>query len=85
MLGMKSRVLQTKEVGPFTALAYPGITYTATLRRADTNAVLETQTGLTGTSAAFASTYEGAVIVQLQAVRGSAQSAMHQIAFIKTA
>jgi len=86
----RSRLLQTSEpivdassstsIGPES-----GTTYTVTLRRADTNAVLETQSGVAGTSAAFVSTYEGSVLVQLQAVRGSALSAMHQVAFTKTA
>lgn len=85
----RSRLLQTAEpiVDTTAASIGPeaGTTYTATLRRADTNAVLETQTGIAGTSAAFAITYEGAVVLHLHAVRGGVSSAAHVVGFVRGA
>ncbi|MOA31173.1 hypothetical protein D3C78_1523160 [compost metagenome] len=51
-----------------------GVTYSARLLRADTQAVLVSQTGITGATATLATTYEGSVVVELWAVRDGLES-----------
>lgn len=51
-----------------------GTTYSARLLRADTNAVLVSQTALTGTTTTLATTYVGAVMIELRSVRGGLDS-----------
>lgn len=59
-----------------------GTTYSARLLRADTSAVLATQTGLTGTSATLTTSYSGLVIAELWAVRdGLSSYQRHQHTF----
>jgi hypothetical protein len=52
----------------------PGTTYSARLLRADTQAVLVSQTGITGTTATLATTYAGDVIAELWSVRDGLDS-----------
>lgn len=51
-----------------------GTTYSARLLRADTQAVLTSQTGVTGTTTTLSTTYEGGVIVEVWAARGGLES-----------
>lgn len=51
-----------------------GCSYSVRLLRADTSAVLASQSGITGTTAALATTYEGQIIVELWTVRGGLES-----------
>lgn len=51
-----------------------GVTYSARVLRADTQAVLVSQTGIAGSTATLSTTYEGAVIVELWAVREEMES-----------
>lgn len=51
-----------------------GTTYSARLLRADTQAVLVSQTGIAGTTATLSTTYVGSVIVELWAVRDGLES-----------
>lgn len=55
-----------------------GVTYSARLLRADTNAVLASQTAIAGTTATLAATYEGQVIVELWSVRSGTESHQRQ-------
>lgn len=52
----------------------PGTTYTARLRRADSGAVIETHTGVTGSSVAFSTAYAGDVIAEVWSVRDGLES-----------
>ncbi|SEJ50224.1 Putative phage tail protein [Azotobacter beijerinckii] len=51
-----------------------GTTYSARLLRADTSAVLVSQTGIAGTTAALSTTYVGSVIAELWSVRDGLES-----------
>lgn len=51
-----------------------GTTYSCRLLRADTSAVLASQTGLAGTTATLATTYVGQVIAECWSVRGGIES-----------
>lgn len=51
-----------------------GVTYSARLLRADTQAVLVSQAGITGATATLATTYEGSMVVELWAVRDGLES-----------
>ena len=51
-----------------------GVTYSARLLRADTQAVLISQTGIAGSTAALSTTYEGDVVVEVWAVREGMES-----------
>ena len=51
-----------------------GTTYSARLLRADTQAVLTTQTGISGTTVTLTTAYEGQVIAELWSVRGGMES-----------
>lgn len=51
-----------------------GTTYSARLLRADTSAVLVAQTGISGTSATLATTYVGAIFIELWSVRDGLES-----------
>ncbi len=51
-----------------------GTTYSARLLRADTSAVLANQTGISGTTATLATTYEGQVVAEVWSVRDGLQS-----------
>lgn len=63
-----------------------GTTYSARLLRADTNAVLSNQTGISGTTTILTTTYVGQVIAELWAVRGGLESLQrHRWAFSRTA
>jgi len=63
-----------------------GTTYSINLRRADTNAILTSTTGLSGTSTTISTSYEGAVILELWSVVGgvaSSQMQRHQFDYYK--
>jgi hypothetical protein len=51
-----------------------GVTYSARLLRADTQVVLVSQTGITGTTSTLSTIYEGSVIAELWAVRAGLES-----------
>ncbi|SEJ34900.1 hypothetical protein SAMN04244579_04028, partial [Azotobacter beijerinckii] len=51
-----------------------GTTYSARLLRADTQAVLASQTGIAGTTATLSTTYVGDVIAELWSVRDGLDS-----------
>ena len=73
----RDRVLQADQVVDTTQANIgpeAGTTYSARLLRADTNAVLVSQTALTGTTTTLTTTYVGAVIVELWSVRGGLDS-----------
>ncbi|MDH0095847.1 phage tail protein [Ectopseudomonas hydrolytica] len=55
-----------------------GTTYSCRLLRADTSAVLASQTGLAGTTATLATTYVGQVIAEVWSVRGGIESLQRQ-------
>lgn len=64
----------------------PGTTYTARLLRADTQAVLVSETGITGTSATLITAYVGQVIAELWSVRdGMSSWQVHRHQFERTA
>lgn len=63
-----------------------GTTYSCRLVRADTNAVLATQAGISTTTATLTTTYVGQVIAEVWAVRGGLESLQrHRCAFSRTA
>ncbi|ARU87127.1 phage tail protein [Pseudomonas sp. M30-35] len=70
-LGQADQLIDTTmgNIGP-----EAGTTYSARLLRADTSAVLAVETGINGTSSTLATTYEGAVIVELWSVREGLES-----------
>lgn len=73
----RDRVLQADQVVDTTQANIgpeAGTTYSARLLRADTNAVLVSQTALTGTTTTLTTTYVGAVIVELWSVRDGLES-----------
>lgn len=55
-----------------------GTTYSCRLLRADTNAVLASQTAIIGTTATLATTYVGQVIAEVWSVRGGIESLQRQ-------
>lgn len=55
-----------------------GTTYSCRLLRADTNAVLVSQTGISGTAATLATAYEGQIIAEVWSVRGGIESLQRQ-------
>lgn len=55
-----------------------GTTYSCRLLRADTSAVLTTQTGLTGTTATLTTTYVGQVIAEIWSTRAGIESLQRQ-------
>lgn len=55
-----------------------GTTYSVRLLRADTSALLASQTGVSGTTATLTTTYVGNVIVELWAVRDGMESWQRQ-------
>ncbi|TBU75188.1 hypothetical protein [Phytopseudomonas daroniae] len=82
-LGQADQLIDTTmgNIGP-----EAGTTYSARLLRADTNAVLTTQTGISGTTATLTTTYVGQVIAEVWAVRSGIESLQrHRWAFNRTA
>lgn len=73
----RDRVLQADQLVDTEAVSVgpeAGTTYTTTLKRADTLAVLDSQTGLSGPSVSITSTYSGQVILTVAASRAGLSS-----------
>ncbi|MFI8982147.1 hypothetical protein [Ectopseudomonas khazarica] len=74
-LGQADQLIDTTlgSIGP-----EAGTTYSCRLLRADTSAVLDSETGISGTSATLTTTYVGQVIAEVWSVRGGIESLQRQ-------
>lgn len=74
-LGQADQLIDTTlgSIGPES-----GTTYSCRLLRADTSAVLDSETGISGTTATLTTTYEGQVIAEAWSVRGGIESLQRQ-------
>lgn len=74
-LGQADQLIDTTlgNIGP-----EAGATYSCRLLRADTSAVLDSETGISGTTATLTTTYEGQVIAEVWSVRGGIESLQRQ-------
>lgn len=74
-LGQADQLIDTTlgSIGP-----EAGTTYSCRLLRADTSAVLDSETGISGTTATLTTTYEGQVIAEAWSVRGGIESLQRQ-------
>ncbi|WP_213664316.1 hypothetical protein [Stutzerimonas stutzeri] len=74
-LGQADQLIDTTlgSIGP-----EAGTTYSCRLLRADTSAVLDSETGISGTTATLTTTYEGQVIAEVWSVRGGIESLQRQ-------
>ena len=74
-LGQADQLIDTTlgSIGP-----EAGTTYSCRLLRADTSAVLDSETGISGTTATLTTTYVGQVIAEVWSVRGGIESLQRQ-------
>ncbi|RHW21875.1 phage tail protein [Pseudomonas jilinensis] len=74
-LGQADQLIDTTlgSIGP-----EAGTTYSCRLLRADTSAVLDSETGISGTTATLTTTYEGQIIAEVWSVRGGVESWQRQ-------
>ncbi|MFI8609529.1 hypothetical protein ACIGFL_14585 [Pseudomonas sp. NPDC077649] len=74
-LGQADQLIDTtlSSIGP-----EAGTTYSCLLLRADTSAVLDSETGISGTTATLTTTYVGQVIAEVWSVRGGIESQQRQ-------